>query len=621
MRANFSFDRIKRPKLATSLVILLLVTSAFTLLAIADQKDEKISRSTAAMESMNWNIETVDDRGNVGSSTSLAVDSNGNPYISYYDDNNSETKYAVWQGDSWHTETVQSSNGGSSIAVDSDDIPYLCFSSEVDSMSPELKGAKREQDSWNVRTVDNGTDFSEVGNSISMKTEKDSYMHFAYTEYFPMEAKFTLKYGYWDGDSLNIEVVDGREDVYPQQISLAVDSKNNPHISYYDRDPSTGEAYGLRYAKYTGSSWETETVDSDGDVGSYCSIDIDSEDNPHLVYYDNTNFNIKYAEWTGSSWSFEQIYDDQAGDFSLELDSDDDPHISFSDLDSRNLRYATRSDSSWNLEVVDSDGSVGGSSSLALDSEENVHIGYYDFENDALKYAKGSEGTGVSVPGAPGNVQAYGQDTEVKLTWDAPSDDGGSSITGYNIYRGTSSGDLSSYETVGESTTTYTDTEVTNEQTYYYQVSAVNTAGEGDRSGEVSATPTSDADTTPPTADAGEDKTVNVGEEITLDASGSSDNNGIDNYNWDLDNGDTRTGEQVTYTYDETGTYDVELTVTDEAGNTDTDTITITVEEVDSTDDGDTDDGDDDGGTPGFTMPLIICSSIIALAIYSMKKE
>ncbi|MFP4142029.1 MAG: PKD domain-containing protein [Thermoplasmata archaeon] len=122
-------------------------------------------------------------------------------------------------------------------------------------------------------------------------------------------------------------------------------------------------------------------------------------------------------------------------------------------------------------------------------------------------------------------------------------------------------------------------------------------------------------DTIPPTADAGDNQTVTVDEEFTLNASDSSDNIGIASYQWHLDNGKNETGEQINYTYDKAGNYTVELTVTDEAGNNDTDTVEITVEE--------SDDGDDDGGddTPGFTSLLLLTATIIAVAIYRKRSK
>src|SRR5262249_7636839 len=70
--------------------------------------------------------------------------------------------------------------------------------------------------------------------------------------------------------------------------------------------------------------------------------------------------------------------------------------------------------------------------------------------------------------------------------------------TGYRVKRATTSG--GPYGTVATPTSTsYTDTPVTNGLTYYYVVSAVNSGGEGGDSSEVSATPQATAPA-PPTA-------------------------------------------------------------------------------------------------------------------------
>src|SRR5438552_56762 len=93
-----------------------------------------------------------------------------------------------------------------------------------------------------------------------------------------------------------------------------------------------------------------------------------------------------------------------------------------------------------------------------------------------------------SPPSAPQNLVATGGNAQVTLTWQAPGSNGGSPITNYRIYRGTSSNGETLKATIGN-VLTYTDTAVTNGVAYYYQVSAVNAAGEGPRSNEASATP------------------------------------------------------------------------------------------------------------------------------------
>ncbi|MBD3400862.1 MAG: hypothetical protein GF399_11115, partial [Candidatus Coatesbacteria bacterium] len=64
--------------------------------------------------------------------------------------------------------------------------------------------------------------------------------------------------------------------------SLVLDSSGNPHISYFD---STN--YDLKYAAWNGASWVIETVDSTGDVGRYTSLALDSYGSPSISYIGN----------------------------------------------------------------------------------------------------------------------------------------------------------------------------------------------------------------------------------------------------------------------------------------------------------------------------------------------
>jgi fibronectin type 3 domain-containing protein len=98
----------------------------------------------------------------------------------------------------------------------------------------------------------------------------------------------------------------------------------------------------------------------------------------------------------------------------------------------------------------------------------------------------GDASSGAAAPGTP-SLAATAGNNQVFLTWTTPSN-GGSPITGYRLYRGTVSGSLSLYQTLGD-TNGYNDTAASNGTTYYYQVSAVNFVGEGARSSESSATP------------------------------------------------------------------------------------------------------------------------------------
>jgi predicted phage tail protein len=83
-----------------------------------------------------------------------------------------------------------------------------------------------------------------------------------------------------------------------------------------------------------------------------------------------------------------------------------------------------------------------------------------------------------AVPGVPTGLTATPSNAQAVLAWAAPASDGGSPITGYKLYRSTTSG--GTYSLIASPTAlTYTNTGLTNGQTYWYKVSAVNANGEG----------------------------------------------------------------------------------------------------------------------------------------------
>jgi len=99
--------------------------------------------------------------------------------------------------------------------------------------------------------------------------------------------------------------------------------------------------------------------------------------------------------------------------------------------------------------------------------------------------------------------------------------------------------------------------------------------GTGTTSLQITVAPPSNQ---PPTAMISGPTTGLVGMAVTFNGSGSTDPDGtIVSYDWDLGDGSMDTGESVTHSYATTGSYDVTLTVTDNSGNTDSTTLTITI--------------------------------------------
>jgi Fibronectin type III domain len=146
-----------------------------------------------------------------------------------------------------------------------------------------------------------------------------------------------------------------------------------------------------------------------------------------------------------------------------------------------------------------------------------------------------------TVPGPPQVPSATGGNTTVDVSWAAPASDGGSPITNYEIYRGSSPGGELKVSEIGN-TLTFHDTGLTNGQTYYYKVSARNAVGEGSLSSETSATPQAPPPV-PPSAPTLNSATPGNGQ-VTLAWSAPSSNGGAAVTNYTIYRG-TTTGSET----------------------------------------------------------------------------
>ena len=86
--------------------------------------------------------------------------------------------------------------------------------------------------------------------------------------------------------------------------------------------------------------------------------------------------------------------------------------------------------------------------------------------------------TRVLAPAAPGNLSATADGAAIRLSWHAPASDGGAEITGYRIETSTD-GDNWTNLVSSNTGTAYAHTGLALATTYYYRVSASNSAGEG----------------------------------------------------------------------------------------------------------------------------------------------
>ncbi len=322
----------------------------------------------------------------VGLYTSITLDVNGNPYISYYDALNGDLKCAYVVLGNWFVDTVDSAGVTglyTSIAVDNSS-PVKIYISYYDYTNANLRYAVWNGSRWSRFTADSAGD---VGQYSSLALD---HVNNARISYYDATNK-DLKYAYWTGSTFVVSKVDGAGVDVGKYSSIALKDGRNPSISYFD------ETHGrLRYAEYGSTGWTIYTLSTDEQSGRYSSIALDPNNNwyPRISFYSGVLGQLKLVERTGSTtWKYSVI--DQAhnqGAFaSMALDSTDKPHVAYFDDVADNLDYVSWDGAAWQFELVDSQTGVGTYCSLALDAADAPHISYWD-GNGRLKYATKSGG-------------------------------------------------------------------------------------------------------------------------------------------------------------------------------------------------------------------------------------
>jgi hypothetical protein len=224
-----------------------------------------------------WNIQIVDQTGS-GSSSSLALDQNNNPHISYniriVNDTGifSSVKYASWNGTAWNIQLVTPQGFQSSLALDSAENPHICYNGEEG-----LKYAVWNGTEWNTQIV------NDVGCSYpSLGLDAAGHPHISYNFAYPTEPGHNiipdLRYAYWNGASWSIQTLVKAFSSYFTHSSLSLDAQGVPHIAYID---STNR---LRYTSLNNTYWTFQTVDAFADPQDSPSLTIDTQDNPHVSY-------------------------------------------------------------------------------------------------------------------------------------------------------------------------------------------------------------------------------------------------------------------------------------------------------------------------------------------------
>ncbi|MFQ6129008.1 MAG: hypothetical protein ACE5QW_08925 [Thermoplasmata archaeon] len=279
------------------------------------------------------------------SSSALAFLIPSGPYV------NEEEQPSPFSSD-WRIEPIAYFGGSSEpdIAIDSLNRPHVLYCPPG-----EVWYGFRANLTWNLELVTETVGGGICG-TMALNEEDNPHLNF----YIPSkDLPLSYRYAYKKGGSWHfLPVVDDAAD-------MEIDSEGATHAVIGRWDPSGSRRILLSHVTLRDINWTIEDVDTlspSGNMGSaWASLQLDGNDNPHILYYADTIGEVRYAYRENGTWKIEVV--DVIGNIqivgrqgSLALDSRGRPHASYyvrlGKFDAE-IRYATHGDVDWYIESVD----------------------------------------------------------------------------------------------------------------------------------------------------------------------------------------------------------------------------------------------------------------------------
>lgn len=221
-----------------------------------------------------WQVDDVVTLGDdVGKSNSIVLDSNGKPYISFYDKTRSLVKCINKTGSLWISESIAAMGGSdyafTEIAFDNNSKPYVLFYSG--SAAKMCCLANKTGSSWITEVAMSGTN----GNIMI-----------------------------GPGNVLNFNSV-----------------TNEPCFSCAFVSQVVDDSALLYYVYKTGSIWAKQRVNPDSGYESWCAMKLDASNCPHVLYGSFLSGRIQHAAYNTytKTFSIESVYPSGSNDIGMML--------------------------------------------------------------------------------------------------------------------------------------------------------------------------------------------------------------------------------------------------------------------------------------------------------------
>jgi hypothetical protein len=368
-----------------------------------------------------WVREIVDQDGDIGHYSALAIDLSGAAHIVYDKEASRSSiaaRYATNASGAWVAENIaEGTDVGSfpAISLASDGTPHATYD-----VPGEIRLARKNGGAWETQPLPDAKPYRRAS---GLGFDSSGVLHVIY---HGNDADDRLRHAWGDYDALTFETIPGT--FYAgDTLAMTIDAGDVIHFTFQDH-----VAAGTVYGNNAGGAWTvaslaggypvfiaaeaTEQVAiSLGALGIYQKVEgtfyqnyfdrgfvvadtgiaYDSSGYLHVAYVESTFQSLRYAENTTGAWREEvpvEVVGDGAQSISITIDTEGFAHIIYFNGLDFNLAHVTNATGSWQRAIIDEGPFVGDQSALAIDAQDRLHVSYFDSSNGDLKYATNASG-------------------------------------------------------------------------------------------------------------------------------------------------------------------------------------------------------------------------------------